>query len=262
MKKNIIIFILVVSVLFLFFSPLTKKTYASNYGTELNWHFIPSTTPGGIPEPAEESVSFLSACDGYYLGDTSKKVLYLTFDEGYEKGYTGNILDTLKEIEVPAAFFVTKPYIEKNPGLINRMVNEGHLVCNHSSHHYSMASIHDKEAFNKEITEVEEAFKTLTNQDMPKLFRPPMGKYTKASMEMTKDLGYKTIFWSFAYRDWFVDDQPTEEYAIKKIKNGVHPGGILLLHAVSKTNTDVLKTVLSDIKSEGYEFKSLTEFSK
>ncbi|MDS0527293.1 delta-lactam-biosynthetic de-N-acetylase [Clostridium sp. SHJSY1] len=259
MKKNIVVFILATSLLFLLLFPITKNTNASNYGTELNWNFVPSKVPGEIPQPAKESIDFLKDCNGYYLGDTSQKVLYLTFDEGYEKGYTSNILDTLKELEVPAAFFVTKPYIDKQSDLITRMVNEGHLVCNHSHHHYSMASIHDKDAFNKEITDVEDTFKTLTKQNMPKFFRPPMGKYTKESLEMTKELGYKTIFWSFAYRDWFINDQPSEEYAIKKIKSGVHPGSILLLHAVSKTNTNILKTVLTDLKSEGYEFRPLTD---
>jgi peptidoglycan-N-acetylmuramic acid deacetylase len=141
------------------------------------------------------------------------------------------------------------------------MVNEGHLVCNHSTTHPSMPSIHDENKFNMEITDVEETYKSLTNQDMPKFFRPPMGKYSKESLERTKNLGYKTVFWSFAYKDWFVNDQPSDEYAINKIKNGVHPGCIILLHAVSNTNTSILKTVLTDLNEQGYEFKSLSELT-
>ena len=136
---------------------------------------------------------------------------------------------------------------------------EGHLVCNHSSHHPSMASITDKEKFMKEFTEVEDANKEVTDSEMPKFFRPPMGKYSVASLKQTKELGYKTIFWSFAYKDWIIDNQPSEEMAIKKITSGVHPGCIMLLHAVSKTNTNVLKDVITQLKNEGYEFKSLND---
>ena len=139
------------------------------------------------------------------------------------------------------------------------MADEGHLVCNHSNHHPSMPAITDINKFNKEIQDVEKAYKDLTGEDMPKFFRPPMGKYSKESLERTKALGYKTIFWSFAYKDWLIDKQPSKDYAVKKIISGVHPGGILLLHAVSKTNTQILKAVLTELQTQGYEFKSLTE---
>ena len=234
--------------------------YAGNISAdkELDWYFVPRV-PGKTPEPPKESTGLLEESDSYFVGDTNKKELYLTFDEGYERGNTDEILDTLKELEIPAAFFVVKPFIDTEPELIKRMVDEGHLVCNHSSHHPSIPSITDSEIFTKEFTEVEEAYKKVTNEDMPKFFRPPMGKYSKNSLLQTKKLGYKTIFWSFAYRDWLINSQPDEQTAITKIKKGAHPGGILLLHAVSDTNTKILKTVLSDLKSEGYEFKSLNE---
>lgn len=254
MKKNSL-FIFILTILLLFSYPFQAL---ADDNTELNWYYVPAKN-NAIPEGAKEGVSFLKDYDGYYLGDISSKVLYLTFDEGYENGNTPNILDTLKELKIPAAFFVVKPYIDSEPDIIKRMVNEGHLVCNHSNHHPSMASITDDEKFKEEFTSVEEAFKNLTGQDMPKFFRPPMGKYSKNSLEKTKALGYKTIFWSFAYKDWLVDDQPNEAFAIEKIKNGVHPGGILLLHAVSDTNTKVLKQVLSELQNEGYVFKSLNE---
>lgn len=225
---------------------------------ELNWYFV-GKGKDEIAEGPKESLNFLKENDAYFLGDTSKKVIYLTFDEGYENGNTGKILDILKEVKVPAAFFVVKPYINSEPDLIKRMVDEGHLVCNHSSHHPSMAQIHDKEKFQKEFTEVEDAYKEVTGKDMPKYFRPPMGKYSKESLEMTKELGYKSIFWSFAYKDWLVKNQPTENYGIKKIMNGAHPGCIMLLHAVSDTNTKILGTVIKDLQAEGYEFKSLDD---
>lgn len=226
--------------------------------TELNWYFV-NRGKDQMPEGPKESLDFISKYDGYFLGDTNNKVIYLTFDEGYENGYTEKILDVLKETEVPAAFFVVKPYITQNPDIIKRMNDEGHLVCNHSSHHPSMASITDPVKFKQEFTDVEDAYKEVCGSEMPKFFRPPMGKYSINSLKQTQELGYKSIFWSFAYKDWIIDNQPSEDMAIKKITNGVHPGCIMLLHAVSKTNTNVLKTVIEQIKNDGYEFKSLND---
>lgn len=225
---------------------------------ELNWYYV-GKGKDKIAEGPKESINFLKENSSYYLGDTSSKVIYLTFDEGYENGNTGKILDILKELKVPAAFFVVKPYIDKEPDLVKRMVNEGHIVANHSVHHPSMAQIHDKENFKAELSGVEDAYKELIGQDMPKFFRPPMGKYSKESLSMTKELGYKTIFWSFAYKDWLVNDQPSESYGIEKISKGSHPGCIMLLHAVSNTNTKILGSVIKTLQSEGYEFKSLNE---
>lgn len=225
---------------------------------ELNWYYV-GKGKDQIAEGPKESIDFLKENSAYYLGDTSKKVLYLTFDEGYENGNTGKILDILKELKIPAAFFVVKPYIDTEPDLIKRMVDEGHIVGNHTVHHPSIAQIHDKEKFNAEFSGVENAFKELTGKDMPKFFRPPMGKYSKKSLQMTKDLGYKTIFWSFAYKDWLVHNQPSESYSIEKIRKGAHPGSIMLLHAVSDTNTKILPTILKTLQEEGYEFKPLTE---
>jgi peptidoglycan-N-acetylmuramic acid deacetylase len=225
---------------------------------ELNWYYV-GKGKDQIAEGPKESVGFLKENSAYYLGDTSNKVLYLTFDEGYENGNTGKILDILKECKVPAAFFVVKPYIDTQPELVKRMVDEGHVVGNHTVHHPSIAQIRDKEKFDAEFTGVENAFKELTGQDMPKFFRPPMGKYSKKSLEMTKGLGYKTIFWSFAYKDWLVNNQPSESYAVEKICKGAHPGSVMLLHAVSNTNTKVLSSVIKTLQQEGYEFKSLNE---
>ena len=225
---------------------------------ELNWYYV-GKGKDNIAEPPKESASFLKENDAYYLGDTSQKVIYLTFDEGYENGNTGKILDILKELNIPAAFFVVKPYIDKDPDLIKRMAEEGHIVGNHSVHHPSMAQIHDKEKFKAELTGVEEAYKEVTGEDMPKFFRPPMGKYSEESLKMTKELGYKTIFWTFAYKDWLINDQPAEGYAVDKICKGSHPGCIMLLHAVSDTNTKVLKNALKTLQDEGYEFKSLND---
>lgn len=263
MKKGNILFILLFPLIFLvfiffsYFNSVSADIIVSD-DLELNWYFV-NREKGKTPEAPKESVGFFQDLGAYYVGDTNSKVLYLTFDEGYENGNTSKILDILKLEEVPAAFFVVKPYIKDHPEIVKRMVDEGHLVCNHTSHHPSMATILDNEKFSKEFSEVEDEFKALTSQDMPKFFRPPMGKYSKNSLKKTQDLGYKTIFWSFAYKDWLVNDQPDESVAIKKIINGAHPGSIMLLHAVSDTNTKILQNVIKELKSQGYEFKSLID---
>jgi len=227
---------------------------------EKSWYYVVKTNGEPSGEPAD-ILTLINKYSAYYLGDTSKKVLYLTFDEGYENGYTSKILDILKENNVKAAFFVTKPYITANKDLIKRMVDEGHLVCNHSNTHPSMPSValKGKTAFNKEFTDTEAAYKEITGTDMPKFFRPPMGNYSELSLYYTKSLGYKSIFWSFAYRDWETDKQPTESYAVNLMRERTHNGAILLLHAVSKTNTNVLDSMLKEWVNKGYEFKTLNE---
>ncbi|MCM8711292.1 delta-lactam-biosynthetic de-N-acetylase [Clostridium sp. SYSU_GA19001] len=237
------------------------KVYNTNLNTsEKNWFYEPKKdgTPSGEPP---EVVEMLKKYSGYYLGDTSKKVLYLTFDEGYERGYTAKILDVLKNNNVKAAFFVTTDYINGNKELIKRMVEEGHLVCNHSDSHPSMAktALKGKEKFNQEFTLTEKAFEQVTGTKMPKFFRPPMGKYSELSMSYTQALGYKTIFWSFAYKDWIPEQQPSHEYAKKIIMERTHNGAIILLHAVSKTNADIMDSILKEWKNKGYEFKTLND---
>jgi peptidoglycan-N-acetylmuramic acid deacetylase len=227
---------------------------------EKNWFYKPRTD-GLTPEEPKEVLDLINKYSGYYVGDTSKKVLYLTFDEGYENGYTAKILDTLKENNVKAAFFVTKPYVETNKDLIKRMVAEGHLVCNHSNTHPSMAKIAstDKDKFEKEFSVTEQSFENITGTKMPKFFRPPMGKYNELSLYYTAKLQYKTIFWSFAYADWEPAKQPSHEYARKVIMERTHNGSIILLHAVSKTNAELMDSLLKEWKSKGYEFKTLND---
>lgn len=227
---------------------------------ERDWFFIPKKD--GTPSTVDPSIlNLITKQDGYYLGNTNEKVLYLTFDEGYENGYTGKILDILKANNVPAAFFVVTPYIKTSSDLVKRMVNEGHLVCNHSTNHPSMAStaLKGKDKFNYELENTAKIFKDLTGKDMPKFFRPPMGKYSELSLSYTKELGYKTIFWSFAYHDWDINKQPSHEYAKKMIMDRTHNGSIMLLHAVSKTNTEILDDVIKELKAKGYRFASLDE---
>ncbi|MGV8982507.1 delta-lactam-biosynthetic de-N-acetylase [Clostridium sp.] len=235
-----------------------NKTLNGLSTKEYNWYFQPrnDNTP---PDGPKETSEIVSKYGCYYLGDTSKKILYLTFDEGYEAGYTAPILDVLKKHNVKAAFFVVKPYITSNPELIKRMVAEGHLVCNHSARHPSMASILDPQKFNIELSDVEEAFESVTGKKISKYFRPPMGKYSELSLQYTQNYGYKTIFWSFAYMDWLTDKQPSHESAKKRILQRTHNGGIMLLHAVSKTNAEILDDVITQWESNGYALKTLDD---
>lgn len=226
---------------------------------EIDWYIVPNKNHI-TPEPNKIAIPIFEKFSGYYVGNTDKKVLYLTFDEGYENGYTSKILDVLKKQNVPAAFFVVRPYIKTNPELIQRMVSEGHTVCNHSSNHPSMAKISNIEIFEKELTDVEIEYKKITNADMPKYFRPPMGKFSEYSMNLTNKLGYKSIFWSLAYKDFDVKNQPTKEKAKSKILERIHNGSIILLHAVSKTNSEILDEIIQELKSQGYEFRPITDF--
>lgn len=224
---------------------------------EIHWGYRPNKEHR-TPEIVKNVDELISKYSSYYVGDTSSKKLYLTFDEGYENGYTGEILNILKANNVPAAFFVTKPYILKESDLIKRMVNEGHVVGNHTSTHPAMPSLTgDLDKFNQEFSDTEKAFKEVTGKNMPKFFRPPMGRYSEKSLYLTEKLGYKSVFWSFAHKDWEVDNQPSVDETITKVKSGVHNGSIILLHAVSESNTKALDSIIKELKSEGYEFLSL-----
>lgn len=241
----------------------TNKKTVTDYSDKDNeitsWFYIPNnthTTPNINPKLTYN----LSNYNAIYNGPINKstKTLYLTFDEGYENGYTSKILDVLKEKNVKAVFFVTSYYLEKNPDLVKRMVDEGHIVGNHSKTHSSMPTLtSDMNKFKEEFSDVESKYKEITGLDMKKFFRPPIGCYSEKSLAMTNDLGYKTVFWSFAYDDWDPEKQPEVNYAKNKILDNLHNSSILLLHAVSKTNTEILGDVIDTARDAGYEFKLL-----
>ena len=197
--------------------------------------------------------------DTVYLGDTSEKVIYLTFDAGYENGCTAKILDVLQKHQVKAAFFLVGNYIEKNEDLVRRMVKEGHIVGNHTMHHYDMSKLSDKAAFSKELTDLETLYKTATGMDMPKYYRPPQGIYSEENLRMAKELGYKTVFWSLAYVDWNNDSQPSREQAFSKLLPRIHNGAVVLLHSTSQTNAEILDELLTKWKEMGYRFGSIEE---
>ena len=197
--------------------------------------------------------------DAAYLGQPGEKVLYLTFDAGYENGFTGKILDVLEKHQVKAAFFLVGGYIEKNADLVRRMVAEGHIVGNHTMHHGNMSLIADPAAFEAELRGVEDAFREATGQEMPKFYRPPQGIYSEENLKKARDLGYKTVFWSLAYVDWNNDDQPSREEALEKLQGRTHDGAVVLLHATSRTNAEILEKLLTKWKEEGYRFGTVEE---
>ena len=197
--------------------------------------------------------------DAAYLGDTREKVLYLTFDAGYENGCTEQVLDTLKKHQVSAAFFLVGNYIERNADLVRRMVEEGHIVGNHTMHHYDMSKLSQKETFSRELTDLEELFRQTTGKELPKFYRPPQGVYSQENLKMAKELGYNTVFWSLAYVDWLNDKQPTREEAFRKLLPRTHNGAVVLLHSTSKTNAEILDDLLTQWENLGYRFGTLEE---
>ena len=211
----------------------------------------------GQPPVGNAGIQELTKYDAAYIGNTSEKVIYLTFDAGYENGCTEKILDILQKHDVPAAFFLVGNYIEKNADLVRRMVEDGHIVGNHTMHHYDMSKLSDKAAFSKELTDLEDLFRETTGKEMPKYYRPPQGTYSADNLKMAKELGYKTVFWSLAYVDWNNDAQPTAKYAFSKLLPRTHNGAVVLLHSTSTTNAEILDELLTQWKEQGYAFQSI-----
>ena len=232
------------------FSPKTIPTAA-----EGNWGL--SFQQDGEPPVANASFEELKKYNAYYAEDTSEKKLYLTFDAGFENGNTPAILDALKKHDVKATFFVVGTYIKDNPDLIKRIHEEGHLIGNHTYHHPDMSQIATKESFHKELKDVETEYKNVVGEEITKFYRPPQGKYNESNLQMAKDLGYHTFFWSLAYVDWYENDQPSKEEAFQKLLGRIHPGAIVLLHSTSKTNADILDELLTKWEEMGYKFASL-----
>ena len=213
----------------------------------------------GAPPVGNAGSAQLQQYDAAFLGDPGEKVIYLTFDAGYENGSTEKILDTLKKHQVPAAFFLVGNYIEQNADLVRRMAQEGHTVGNHTMHHPDMSKISDKAAFQKELSDLENLYKEVTGEDLPKYYRPPQGNYSEENLKMAKELGYKTVFWSLAYADWDNNDQPNPDEAVEKLIRRTHDGAVILLHATSKTNAEILDRLITRWKDMGYRFAPLTE---
>ena len=200
----------------------------------------------------------LAELDGAYLDPDGGKVLYLTFDAGYENGFTADILDVLDRHRVPAAFFLVGDYLERNADLVRRMAKEGHIVGNHTVSHPDMSRL-TGDAFRRELAGVEEQYRSITGSELPKFYRPPQGVYSEENLRQAKDLGYKTVFWSLAYADWDNNRQPDPDAAVEKLTGRLHDGAVILLHATSKTNAEILERLIETWKDLGYRFAPLTE---
>lgn len=212
----------------------------------------------GTQPTGNVSTQELEKHQAYYLGKDQEKVIYLTFDCGYENGNTEPILDALKKHKAPATFFVVGHFLDTSPDMVKRMVKEGHVVGNHTYHHPDMSSISDMSSFRKEIEDVETLYHEVTGKKMTKYYRPPQGKYNIQNLEMAKELGYHTFFWSLAYVDWDVNAQPAKEEAFDKLLTRIHPGAVVLLHTTSKTNGEILDELLTKWEEMGYSFQPLS----
>ena len=212
------------------------------------------------PDVGSQNKKILEENNGICLGNNEKKNVYLTFDEGYEAGYTSKILEILKNNNVKATFFITAHYVNTQEELVKQMISEGHIIGNHTVNHKSMPTLTD-EQIKKEVMDLHQAMLEKFNYEM-KYIRPPKGEYSERTIIETNKLGYKTVMWSFAYEDWNENKQPDEGKSKEKVLKNLHNGEIILLHGNSKTNTNILDTIIKEAKNMGYEFKSLDEFEK
>ena len=229
-----------------------------NASQTINWG-LGYEKPGDIPK-GNAHADYLKQFNAYYYGNSQndEKILFLTFDAGYENGYTTKILDTLKENNVPASFFLVGSYLRKNPELIKRMVDEGHNIGNHTMSHANMANKSTQD-FTAELKRFEEVYKSIIGYEMKKYYRPPEGIFDEENLITAKEIGYKTILWSVSYADWNNKKQPSREYAFQKLLPRLHPGAILLLHSTSATSAEILHQLIDECHKMGYKFKSLDE---
>lgn len=252
MKKINTLLMLIISIFLIFFYIIPNNAEARGYG----WGYKKSTNQE-IPGIGKYK-QILDKYGAYYVDDSGDKVVYLTFDNGYEQGYTAKILDTLKKENVPATFFVTGHYVKSKPDLIKRMVKEGHIIGNHSYHHPDF-SVVSKKTMKKEVEMLEDAVAEITDQKKMKFLRPPRGIFNEQTLKWANELGYIHVFWSLAFSDWNTDQQKGEAYAYDQVMKQIHPGAIILLHAVSSDNAEALPKIINGLKKQGYTFKSLDD---
>ncbi len=243
-------FMVVITIFMMLFSNFNILAKRCDWGI---WFSEPGKSIG------DDTPEYLKNFNAYFIGEEHKKIIYLTFDAGYENGYTDEVLDILKENKVPATFFLCGHYFKKNPEMVKRMVEEGHTIGNHTMSHPDMSSITDKDAFKKELSQVEDLYRSITGHEMKKFYRPPMGKYSENNLKIAKDLGYSTIFWSLAYKDYDNESQPSKKEAFAKLIPNIHPGAVILLHNTSKTNSLILDELIKSYTKMGYEFRELDD---
>ncbi len=259
-KRIVMMVLLVCLIISVVFS---KNVLAQTSAEGQNW-YIKRNSEHCQPTAAMK-FSTLEKYNAYYVDtkhteNTGEKVLYLTFDAGYENGNIKKILDVLKEENTPAAFFILKNMIIKEFDLVKTMIEDGHLVCNHTMNHKDTTAI-TKEEFLHEVLGLADLYREKTGRELACYYRPPEGRYSEETLQYAKELGYKTIFWSFAYADWDNEAQPNYHTAKEKIMKNIHNGAVLLLHPTSSTNAAILKDLLTELKAEGYRFGTLDELT-
>ena len=235
-----------------------RQTAASAQSS--NWGL--SFQEEGVRPVGNATPSELAKYQAAYADETDEKVIYLTFDAGYENGNLPAILDALKNHQAVGTFFVVGNFLETSPELVKQMVAEGHTVGNHTFHHPEMSKISDAASFEKELKDVETLYQKITGEELTRFYRPPQGKYNTQNLQMAGDLGYKTFFWSLAYVDWIQDQQPTKEAAFDKLLKRIHPGAVVLLHSTSSTNAQILDELLTKWEEMGYHFAPLSELAE
>ncbi len=240
-------------------SPIVNESYEDYDNTEYSWWFTRKTNH--VPSGSGEKFP-IAPFSAYYLNEDvteEDKVVYLTFDCGYENGFTPAILDTLAEKNVKVTFFVTKDFVRSNPEYVIRMKEEGHMIGNHTVRHLSSPTLTPEE-LEKELLELAKYVKEKTGYDVDPYFRPPMGKYSERTLKVTQDMGYSSVFWSIAYYDYDLANQPGKEYVVEHFRDYHHNGTIILMHNVSESNTQALGEVIDLLRQEGYRFGELSEF--
>jgi peptidoglycan-N-acetylmuramic acid deacetylase len=241
-------------------SLMTPQPTSSTLMQQQPYHFGFKKSKNGMPASIDQEgfKSILEANDAIFQGDNSRKALYLTFDNGYENGYTDDILDVLKAKNVPAVFFVTGQYIQDQPELIKRMVREGHTIGNHSWSHPDLTTLSDEQIRN-ELDRVRMGIQNVTGQQEMIFLRPPRGIFDKRTLQVSRNHGYINVFWSIAYKDWETNRQKGAEYAFRNVSSQLHPGAIILLHSVSKDNAEAMGRIIDHARSQGYAFRRLEE---
>ena len=239
--------------------PFNEATEASKNLAVTDWGL--SFREAGKAPVTDVSAEYLKEFDVHFIGNEDEKVIYLTFDAGFENGNTPKILDALKKHNAPATFFLVGNFLDREPELVRRMVKEGHTVGNHTANHPDMSAIADIESFKKELSTLEEKYEKITGEKMKKLYRPPQGKFSEANLKMAKELGYKTFFWSLAYVDWKTDKQPDCADSVKLLCERIHPGAVVLLHSTSATNGEILVELLTKWEEMGYKFGDISDIA-
>lgn len=233
-----------------------------NLNVPYNWYCM-HTKNGVVPE-SDAQMNFIEKYSGYYVDRNAtdeEKVIYLTFDAGYENGNVEKIVNIMKEKNVTGAFFVLENIVKTNPELMKKIAENGNLICNHTSKHRDMTTVTDKNEFKEELENLEKTLIETTGLKMANFYRPPEGRFNEQNLIWAEELGYKTVFWSFAYADWDNNKQPTPSDAVKKIIESTHNGEIILLHPTSQTNSEIIGELIDIWKSQGYSFGSLEKLS-